>query len=187
MNRPAGLIKLSETTIPWSGILIDQGNTIAPGVATHNLTLYRAESGAIVFGAGTVFWTWALSDRHDSEPYGAQIQNTDLKQVTINLFADMGIQPGVTDAVLASQGLVRALASDDDVAATVQIDALPTDIDAYQTIRISGTATDDDGNPLTEDGVVAGVEVSLDGGATWIAAQGTTSWQLDWRSSIQGS
>ena len=187
VNRPAGLIKLSETTIPWSGILIDQGNTIAPGVATHNLTIYRAESGAIVFGAGTVFWTWALSDRHDSEPYGAQIENTDLKQFTINLFADMGIQPGVTDAVLASQGLVRALASDDDVAATVQIDALPTEIDAYQTIRISGTATDDDGNPLTEDGVVAGVEVSLDGGATWIAAQGTTSWQLDWRPAVQGS
>ncbi len=65
-NRPAGLIKLSETTIPWSGILIDQGNTVAPGVATHNLSLYRAESGALVFGAGTVFWTWALSDRHDS-------------------------------------------------------------------------------------------------------------------------
>ena len=64
--RPAGLIKLSETTIPWSGILIDQGNTVAPGIATHNLSLYRADSGALVFGAGTVFWTWALSDKHDS-------------------------------------------------------------------------------------------------------------------------
>ena len=70
--RPAGLIKLSETTLPWSGILVDQGNTTAPGVATHNLSLYRAESGALVFGAGTVFWSWALSNEHDSSPYGAK-------------------------------------------------------------------------------------------------------------------
>ena len=27
--------------------------TVAPGVATHNLTLYRHASGALVFGAGT--------------------------------------------------------------------------------------------------------------------------------------
>ena len=187
VNRPAGLIRLSETTIPWSGILIDQGNTIAPGVATHNLTMYRAESGAIVFGAGTVFWTWALSDRHDSEPYGGDLENTDLKQFTVNIFADMGIQPGVSDAVLASQGLVRALASSDGVAATVQIDPLPSEVGAFEVIQISGTATDDDGNALTADGVVAGVEVSLDGGATWIATQGTANWQLNWRPTQQGT
>ena len=107
--RPAGLIKLSDTTIPWGSILTDQGNQVAPGVATHNLSLYRAESVALVFGAGTVFWTWALSDLHDGSPYDARIANRDIQQFTINMFADMGIQPGVSDAILQSQGLVRAL------------------------------------------------------------------------------
>ena len=111
--RPAGLIKLSETTIPWNGILVDQGNTVAPGSATHNLSLYRTPSGALVFGAGTTFWSWGLSDEHDSSPYGANIENTDIQQFTINMFADMGIQPGVADAFLVSQGLKRASASTD--------------------------------------------------------------------------
>ncbi len=75
--RPAGLIKLSETTLHWSAILIDQGNRVAPGTATHNLSLYRdAESGALVFGAGTVFWSWGLSDEHDSSRLTAPISRT---------------------------------------------------------------------------------------------------------------
>lgn len=174
--RPAGLIHLSETTIPWSRILTDVGNVTEPGVATHNLSLYRAESGALVFGAGTVFWTWALSDEHDGEPYDAQIENTDLQQFVVNMFADMGIQPGVADAVLASQNLVRATASTDTVAATATFDALPGTLPALQAVTLTGTATDDDGNAATDDGLVAAVEVSLDGGATWKLATGTTTW-----------
>ncbi|ETX30397.1 DUF4082 domain-containing protein [Roseivivax isoporae] len=179
-NRPAGLVHLSETTIPWGGILVDQGNTNAPGIATHNLSLYRAESGALVFGAGTVFWTWALSDEHDSEPYGANIENRDLQQFVINLFADMGIQPGVADAVLASQNLIRAIQSTDTVAATAEFDSLQATIPALTEITLTGTATDDDGNPLTDDGVVALVEVSLDGGVTWNVAEGRNTWSYTW-------
>ena len=163
LQRPAGLIKLSDTTIPWNGILVDQGNTVAPGSATHNLSLYRAPSGALVFGAGTTFWSWGLSDEHDSSPYGAQIENTDIKQFTINMFADMGIQPGVADAVLASQGLTRASASNDTHAATTSIDNLGQ-VAALSPVTITGTATDNDGNAATVDGKVAVVEVSLDGG-----------------------
>ncbi|SFC73601.1 DUF4082 domain-containing protein [Tropicimonas isoalkanivorans] len=183
---PDGLIKLSETTLPWSGILVDEGNTVAPGVETHNLSLYRAESGALVFGAGTVFWSWALSDVHDGEPYIANIENTDLQQFVVNLFADMGIQPAVADAVLASQGLVRATASNDGVAATATIDDLPADVSALSTVTITGTATDDDGNAATEDGVVALVEVSFDGGQTWRTAQGTTNWSYSWVPTTEG-
>ncbi|MEA5163216.1 DUF4082 domain-containing protein [Cereibacter johrii] len=185
-NRPAGLVHLSETTIPWGAILTDQGNTTAPGIATHNLSLYRAESGALVFGAGTVFWTWALSNLHDGEPYDAQIENRDLQQFVVNMFADMGIQPGVADAVLASQGLLRALASADAAPATALINDLPDTLPALETVTITGTATDDDGNPLTQDGRVALVEVSLDGGTTWTAAQGTTNWSFSWTPTRQG-
>jgi len=51
---PAGLVQLSSTTVPVTSYLLDYGNTTGNGVATHNLTLYRAASGALVFGAGTV-------------------------------------------------------------------------------------------------------------------------------------
>ena len=41
------------------------GASTPPGTATHSLTLYRAPSGALVFGAGTVQWAWGLDDVHD--------------------------------------------------------------------------------------------------------------------------
>src|SRR4029079_6930965 len=46
-SRPDGLIKLSESDdVPWNAIVTDQGNLESAGVATHNLSLYRTESGA---------------------------------------------------------------------------------------------------------------------------------------------
>ena len=45
---------------------------------------------------------------------------------------------------------------------------------------ITGTATDDDGNPATDDGVVALVEVSVDGGQSWKPASGTDNWSYSW-------
>lgn len=178
--RPAGLIKLSETTIPWSNIVVDQGNTGEPGIATHNLTLYRADSGALVFGAGTVFWTWMLSDEHDSEPYGAQIENAELQQFMVNVFADMGIQPGAADAVLASQGLVRATASDDTTAAVASPVDLPDSVAALSTVTITGTAQD-------TGGLVALVEVSTDGGQTWRPADGISNWSYSWAPIEEGT
>ena len=188
--RPAGLIKLSETTLPWNGILVDEGNTTAPGVATHTLSLYRSASGSLVFGAGTVFWSWALSNLHDNTPYAATIENLDIQQFTINMFADMGIQPAVADAFLISQGLVRATGSSDTIAATASINDLPDTVEAYRPVTISGTASDNDGNPLTTDGKVAAVEVSVDGGSTWKLAYSTNdwaTWSYSWFPTEQGA
>ncbi|MPZ30959.1 MAG: DUF4082 domain-containing protein [Rhodospirillales bacterium] len=188
--RPAGLIKLSETTLPWNGILIDQGNTTAPGVATHTLSLYRTESGSLVFGAGTTFWSWALSNEHDSSPYGADIENVDIQQFVVNMFADMGIQPGVADAFLISQGLKRASASTDTTAAVASINDLPDTVEALSPVTITGTATDNDGNPLTTDGRVAAVEVSVDGGNTWKVANSAdnwATWSFYWYPTTQGA
>ena len=66
--RPAGLIDLSSTTQQVTGTyLLDYGNTFGDGTATHNLVEYRdAVSGALVFSAGTVFWSWGLSSDHDN-------------------------------------------------------------------------------------------------------------------------
>jgi hypothetical protein len=65
---PAGLVRLSSTTLDAGNYyLLDYGNTTGQGTVTHSLTLYRAPSGALVFGAGTVYWSWGLSDSHDTD------------------------------------------------------------------------------------------------------------------------
>ena len=121
-------------------------------------------------------------------PYGANIENVALQQFTVNMFADMGIQPGVTDAILASQDLVRAVGITDTVAARATLNDIPDTVNKFQTVVISGTATDDDGNPLTtDDGKVAVVEISLDNGVTWKVAQGTTDWSYAWRPTTEGT
>ena len=94
---PAGLVRLSSTTLPVSTYLLDYGNTIGNGISTHNLTLYRAPSGALVFGAGTVYWSWGLSDNHDLEPTPTDPR---VQQAMVNLFADMGIQPATLQSGL---------------------------------------------------------------------------------------
>ena len=107
---PAGLVRLSSTTLPVSTYLLDYGNTVGNGVSTHNLTLYRAPSGALVFGAGTVYWSWGLSDNHDLQPTPSDPR---VQQAMINLLADMGIQPGTLQS-----GMVAATASTDSTAPT---------------------------------------------------------------------
>ena len=64
--QPSGLIRLSTTTLPVDNYIQDNGNTYAPGTATHSLTLYRHQSGALVFGAGTTQWSWGLDASHDT-------------------------------------------------------------------------------------------------------------------------
>ena len=72
-------------------VFTDYGSTTTlNGTATHNLTMYRAPSGARVFGAGTVQWAWGLDDWNpDGTP-----PDRNMQQATVNLFADMGAQPG---------------------------------------------------------------------------------------------
>ena len=61
--RPNGEFKLSSTTVSGLEVFTDYGSTTTlNGTATHNLTMYRAPSGARVFGAGTVQWAWGLDD-----------------------------------------------------------------------------------------------------------------------------
>ena len=64
--------------------------------------MYRASSGALVFGAGTVQWAWGLNSNHDGDAQPATSQI--MQQATVNLLADMGnVQP-----VTLMSGLVPA-------------------------------------------------------------------------------
>ena len=168
--RPPGLIRLSTTVGPTPEYVSGFGNLgpayIGPDTTTHHLTMHRAASGALVFGAGTVQWTWGLDDVHDAPGGNPPPADPRMQQAQVNLLADMGAQPTTLMA-----GLTQASASTDTVGPTVSITA---GADGQQPngarVTIQGTAQDAGG------GQVAGVEVSTDKGATWHPATGTTSW-----------
>ena len=88
--RPAGLMHLSDTTVAGVEKIVDNGATVGIGTATHHLAMYRHASGALVFGAGTVQWSWGLDGAHDN---GATSPDQAMQQATITLLADMGAQP----------------------------------------------------------------------------------------------
>ncbi|SEB56722.1 Ig-like domain-containing protein [Nocardioides exalbidus] len=162
---PPGLIKLSTTTGAVPEYLRDFGKTVTPGTTTHNLTLYKAPSGALVFSAGSVQWVWGLDATHDSE-YRDAVADTRMQQAQVNLLADMGAQP-----TTLMTGLAAASKSTDTAGPTVAITS-PAAGAAQKNgdrVTVTGTASDAAGR-------VAGVEVSTDGGTTWRAATGTTSW-----------
>ena len=95
-------------------LFTDYGSTTQQnGTATHNLTLYRRPSGALVFGAGTVQWSWGLDD----DNAGQRTRPTaNMQQATVNLFADMGVQPQTL-----MSGLTPATASTDTTPPTSTI------------------------------------------------------------------
>ncbi len=101
--RPAGEFDLSTATYNLTtDYLLDYGGLYGAGTATHHLSLYRSSNGAIVFGAGTVQWSWGLDATHDS---GGQPADVNMQQATVNLLADMGIQPATlqTGLLLATK------------------------------------------------------------------------------------
>lgn len=185
-QRPSGLFNLSLTTKNVPEKLVDTysgfgapcpncggianagcGCVIGADTATHTLTQYRAPSGALVFGAGTVQWSWGLDGNHIN---GASTVDKRMQQATVNLFADMKVQP----ASLMST-LVAAVGTTDATApiATITTSLSSATLAMGKAVTIAGTATD-------VGGVVAGVEVSTDGGATWHPAAGRANWTYSW-------
>ncbi|MGP5071867.1 DUF4082 domain-containing protein [Arthrobacter rhombi] len=163
--RPPGLINLSTTTGEVSEYLQDFGNVVAAGETTHHVTLYKASSGALVFSAGSIQWTWGLDEWHDGDGAPADAQ---MQQAEVNLLADMGAQPQTL-----MDGLATSSASTDKTAPTVNVTSAPEGVVKNgDEITVSGTASDAGGR-------VAGVEYSTDGGTSWRAAQGTTAWTFN--------
>jgi Domain of unknown function (DUF4082)/Fibronectin type III domain/Bacterial Ig domain len=180
--RPAGEFDLSSTTVSGVQAFTDYGTTLSNNsTATHHLTLYRAPSKALVFGAGTVQWSWGLENVN---AWGAEFtdpsQNPpdpNMEQFTVNLLAEMGAQPATL-----SSGLVAASQSTDPTAptSTITSPAAGETFEDSHRVTISGTAGDTGGS------VVAGVEVSTDGGSTWhpatiaTPAEVSVKWSYTW-------
>jgi uncharacterized protein DUF4082/Big-like domain-containing protein len=159
----------------------------ASGPATHSLMSYKHKSGAIVFGAGTTRWSWGLDATHDAGdiPSGDPAPTIDLniQQATVNLLADMGVQP----QTLAGN-LVPSSPSTDTVPPVTSITSPAANASLTQNtaVQITGTAVDAAGQ-------VCGVEVSVDGGTTWRPAQptggtqGFSTWAFTWTPTTTGS
>jgi outer membrane protein assembly factor BamB len=133
----------------------------APG-CVHHLTLWRSPSGALVFGAGTVQWSYGLDPSTD----GGSATDPRIQQATLNVLADMGAQPD-----MVPPGLVRATRSTDTTPPTSNVSspASLTAVAAGSVVTVTGTAAD-------QAGQVGGVEVSVDGGTTWHRASGRANW-----------
>lgn len=191
--RPAGLQRLSETTVDNVQVIQDYGATFDSGTATHALVLHRraAPSYAIVFGAGTVQWSWGLDNQHDvndpqrSNKYSIRVHEHpqgpcgDVQKLTLNVLADQGVLPSTLAPELAAHG--RHLAASRDERAPTPYDVSGSFDSRARLVRVTGRAADAGG------GVVASVEVSWDGGgARWhaasleaLVAEGAR-WQLTW-------
>lgn len=176
--RPAGLQRLSETTVDDVQLLLDEGSTFDTGTATHHLVLYRhPTSRSLVFGAGTVQYSWGLDPDHDSptgvrgdwaNQYTVRVGRSQLgadprlQQATVNLFADMGIQP-----TTLHPSLHMAARSNDTMAPSTLLDGCRFEgggaekMQALKTMTCTGVARDAGG------GVVAAVEMSTNGGLNW--------------------
>lgn len=161
--RPAGLIRMSTQTGAVNEYMVDFGNTTRPRTSTHHLTQYRAPSGALVFSAGSVQWTWGLDSTHDGIGAAADVR---MQQAQVNLFADMGAQPLTLGASLS---LATASLDKTPPTAVITAPAAGANVSNGSAVTVTGTASD-------AGGVVAGVEVSTDGGATFSAAEGGSIW-----------
>lgn len=179
-TRPAGAINVSSTTVDIDDgkLRMDWGNVYGNGTATHSLVQFRdQESGALVFGAGTVQWSWGLTNIPTYHPEDTVVtEDSRMQQATVNVLADMDVQP-----LTLQSDLVAAVASTDTTAPAVTVSApvAGATVPALKPVTIKGTATD-------SGGVVARVEVSADGGSTWKAATGLTSWSYDWTPTTPG-
>jgi hypothetical protein len=123
-------------------------------------------------------WAWGLDSHHDSDtnPPAEPV----IQQASVNILADMGAQPATLQA-----GLVAASPSADTTPPVSQVLTAPQTYTAGTLVTISGTATDSGG------GVVAGVEASVDGGATWhpsseFAASGNVNWTYSYTQTATG-
>ena len=111
--RPAGLIRLSDTTLTVveraAGLRVHlragHGDARADALpARERRAGVRRRHGAVV---------WGLDSNHDR---GSAAPSTAMQQATVNLFADMGVQPLTLQA-----GLIAASASTDTVEPTSTI------------------------------------------------------------------
>ncbi|MFD0630420.1 DUF4082 domain-containing protein [Catenulispora yoronensis] len=194
-TRPPGMIDLSSTTLNVDQLRLDYGNSYGNGQATHSLVEFRDQtSHSLIFGTATVQWSWGLSNLHvdntgvanpPNPPNQSTTESRDVKQATMNVLADMGVQPSTPTTGLVTGSALPAGTPGPTTLVTAP--ASGTTVQVLKPISMTGTATPAAGT------VVARVEVSTDGGTTWNKAAttptvaGAVSWSYAWTPTSTGS
>ena len=137
---------------------------------------YRAPGGALVFGGGTIDWSWGLNSDHDNPFTSTRRPPTP----TCNR-PRLTCLPIWASTRNAAEGL-QVAAKSTDTAPPISIITSPASgatVNGGATVTVTGTATD-------SGGAVGGVEVSGDGGTTWHPATGRENWSYDWMPQASG-
>jgi PKD repeat protein len=174
-HQPAGVKRLSSSNVGTApsppDFLQDEGliyaNVPPPGQpSTVAAIKYTAPSGALVFSAGTIQWSWGLAphylDRPGFESYeDPAVDSSDprIQQATYNVFSDMGVQP-LTPAGITIDG-------NDPPEASFTASPNPVEKGTLVSFNAAG-ATD-------SDGTIAKYEWDLDGNGSYETDTGSTA------------
>jgi hypothetical protein len=141
---------------------------------------------ALVFGAGTIQWSWGLSAFHDGDTElanGTYIlthnvpSDPNIQQATLNLLADMHVLPvpflaGNEAEALHFPSASRDLTPPQSRLAFNRAWGVGLHVNRRSVLHLQGSAKDFGG------GRVAAVEVSINGGRNWHVASGRDRWQF---------
>lgn len=105
-STPQNLVMLSEQALPLQGLASDyNGHDYSESdVHKYGLSLYKANSGALVFNAGT--WRYQIGASYyfmNSTDFGNPVDNM-IQQSIINLLGDMGVSPTTLLTLLQNGG-----------------------------------------------------------------------------------
>lgn len=129
-SRPAGMARFSLTRVHNVLHIVDNGASFDTASAEHRLVAFRARGGcgSLVWGTGTVQWAWGLEALHDRQTGAPTFAESDVnarvgrdqhgpdqsvRQLSVNMLADMGVLPGEGGAFLPAGVAVRAEAAPD--------------------------------------------------------------------------
>lgn len=180
--RPVGLVKLSSTHITgaWRlGSPYGEQYDSTSGDEDHHMVFYRTRGGSYVWATGLIFFAFALDNVHDR--YGNNDHRADpvLQQATVNMLADMKVQPATLAGGLSPASATTDLQKPGSVLSNL-ISGQTVFMD--NEVELRGTARD-------IGGVVGAVDVSTDGGATWHPATwnaATDQWSYRWAPTMFG-
>jgi YD repeat-containing protein len=173
-KQPSGVKRVSLTDVgtapsppEWiqdEGLLYS--TTAPPGQPTTvSAVKYKAASGALVFAAGTIQWSWGLAQHYLDKPSESyedppvDLSDPRIQQATYNVFADGGVQPLTPAGVLI----------DGNEPPEASFTATPNPTSAGSLVTFNGAGSTD------SDGTIVKYEWDLDGNGTYETSTGTTS------------
>jgi YD repeat-containing protein len=173
-KQPSGVKRLTLTDVgsapspaEWiqdEGLLYS--TTPPPGQPTTvSAVKYKAASGALVFAAGTIQWSWGLAQHYLDKPSESyedppvDLSDPRIQQATYNIFADGGVEP------LTPVGVV--IDGNEPPEASFTATPNPTSVGSLVTFNAAGS-TD-------SDGTIVKYEWDLDGNGSYETNTGTTA------------